>query len=199
VAVVFASLLCAGGICVAMGYLRQLRDRMPSRPNAIRRLALAGGLALFFVAEGSGVSIYKRLAQGVAEQNVYSADAAVAMTWLRQHVRPGEVVANDLAGDAGIWAPYKADVSILLPRSSGGPQFADREAILQNVLNLSTQPGLEAKACALHVNYLFHGAPPAVFDERVFQDRAALEGAPDLQEVFASGDAAVFRINLPCE
>ena len=159
---------------------------------------MACGLVAFFFAEGSGVSIYKRVAQGVAEQNVYTADDAAAMAWLRAHVGPGEVVANDLAGDAGIWAPYKADVQILLPRSAAGSVVDARQPVLDNLLQLNSAPGAENTACALHVNYLFHGAAPRAFDERLFPDRSTLEQAADLQEVFAAGDATVFRIQLPC-
>ena len=197
-AAVFVSLLAASGISAVAGYLGQIRGRLAGHPDAWRRLAMGCALLLFFFAEGSGVSVYKRLVQAIAEQNAYSADDAAAMKWLRGHARPGAVVANDLAGDSGIWAPYKADVSILLPRSAPGPLFEDREPILQNVLNLSDDPGLEEKACALHVDYLFHGAPPAVSDERMFRDRAALDRAPGLEEVFSSGDAAIYRVHLPC-
>jgi hypothetical protein len=154
---------------------------------------------VFFLAEGSGVSIYKRLAQGIAEQNVYTSDAAVAMSWLRQHARPGDVLANDLAGDAGIWAPYKADMPILLPRSPvGGVHQEQREPILENLTAANQNAQLQTEACALHVAYLFHGSAPQVLDERVFPDVQILEQAPGLQEVFTSGEATVFKVNLPC-
>jgi uncharacterized protein DUF6541 len=199
VAVVFASLLCAGGVFVCLQYLLQLRVRLAAHPATWRRLAMACALVAFFFAEGSGVSIYKRVVQGVLEQNVYTADDAAAMAWLHAHVQADEVVANDLAGDAGIWAPYKADVQILLPRSAAGSVVDTREPVLQNLLSLNDAPAAERTACALHVDYLFHGAAPQAFDERLFPDRSALEEAPDLQEVFAAGEAAVFRIQLPCE
>src|SRR5205823_3500816 len=96
VAVIVASVLSAGGVWVCLGYLRRVRERMDPHPDAFRRLAIACALVAFFFAEGSGVSIYKRLASAIAEQNVYFADDAAAMAWLGQHVAPGEVVANDL-------------------------------------------------------------------------------------------------------
>jgi hypothetical protein len=173
--------------------------RWAARPVLWRRVAIACGLVAFFFAEGSGVSIYKRVVQGVLEQNVYTADDAAAMAWLRAHVGPDEVVANDRAGDAGIWAPYKAEVHILLPRSAAGSLVDAREPVLDNLLALNNAPAAESTACALHVDYLFHGAAPQAFDERLFPDRSALENAADLQEVFAAGEAAVFRIHLPCD
>ena len=120
------------------------------------------------------------------------------MTWLRQHVEPGEVVANDRSGDAGIWAPYKANVSILLPRSASGAVVEARQPILEHMSNLSAAPAIGAQVCAMRVDYLFHGSPPAAFDERLLPDRATLEQAPELEEVFSSGDATVFRIHIPC-
>ena len=198
VAVVFASVLTAGGVWACLVRLRTLQLRLAGHPAAWRRLIMACGLVAFFFAEGSGVSIYKRLGQAVADQNVYTADDAAAMAWLHAHVAPGEVVANDLAGDAGIWAPYKADVQILLPRSASGAYFSAREPVLENLLRLNDSPAAESTACALHVDYLFHGAAPQAFDERLFQDTAALEEAPNLREVFVSGDATVFKIQLPC-
>jgi hypothetical protein len=198
VVVVFASLLAAGGIWQAVAYLRHMRAHVSIHPNAWRRLSVACALLLFFFGEGSAVATFKRLSQGVAEQNVYFADEAAAMAWLRQQAQPGDVLANDLAGDAGIWAPYKAGMPILLPRSAPGAVVDERKPILESVLDLDGHPDAAAEACALHVGYLFHGAAPVAFDERMFPDRAALEQAPDLEQVFASGDAAIFRVHLPC-
>lgn len=195
---VFASLLAAGGIWQALAYLRHLRGKLDGHPNAWRRLAVACALMLFFFGEGSGVATFKRLSQGIAEQNVYFADEAAAMAWLREHAQPGDVVANDLAGDAGIWAPYKSGVPVLLPRSAPGGVVDERKPILESVLDLDSHPGAAAEACALHVRYLFHSAAPVAFDERMFPDGTALEQAPDLEQVFTSGDAAVFRIRLAC-
>jgi len=196
--VVFASLLAAGGIWQCVIYLRQVRGKLEGHQNAWRRLAVACALMTFFFAEGSGVATFKRLSQGVVEQSVYFAGEAAAMAWLRQHAQPGDVLANDLAGDAGIWAPYKAGVPILIPRSASGAVVDERRPILDSVLDLNGHPGVAAEACALHVGYLFHGAASVVVDERLFPDRAALDEAPDLEPVFTSGDAAVFRVRLPC-
>jgi hypothetical protein len=121
------------------------------------------------------------------------------MAWLKQNVRPGEMVANDQTIDAGIWAPYKASVPILLPRSAPGALRLDREPVLSHVSDLTATPAAMATACALHLAYVYDGAQPTTADERAFPDRAALERAPNLEQVFSSGQAAVFRIHLPCE
>ena len=90
-------------------------------------------------------------------------------------------------------------MEILLPRSAAGADVESRHAILQNLLGLGGVAEARREACALHVDYLFHGAPPQAFDERLFPDRSVLEQAADLEEVFASGEATVFRIHLPCD
>ena len=198
IAVVLASLLAAGGLSIGLSYLSRLRLRLVARPATFRRVAMACGLVLVFFAEGSAVSVYKRVIQAVAEQNVYGADDGAAMAWLKQNVRPGEMVANDQTIDAGIWAPYKAHVPILLPRSAPGTLRLDREPVLSHVSDLTATPGAMATACALHLAYLYDGAQPTTADERALPDRAALESAPNLEQVFSSGQAAVFRIHLPC-
>ena len=63
------------------------------------------------------------------------------MAWLKHNVEPGQMVANDQTVDAGIWAPYKADVPILLRRSSSGADILDRQPILANVGDLNGAPG----------------------------------------------------------
>ena len=198
VAVVVASVLGAGGICVALTNLEHWRVRLAARPATWRRLAIGCAVLLGFFAEGTAVSIYKRTAESIAEQGAYSADDGVAMRWLKQHAQPGDMLANDQATDAGIWAPYKADIPILLPRSADAADRDARVSILTNVLDLSASPTAEAEACALHVRYLYSGAQPYRYDPHLVPDRAALDGASDLEEVFSAGDAAVFRIRLPC-
>jgi hypothetical protein len=199
IAVVFASILAAGGLSVGLGYLARLRRKLVGRPATFRRLAMACALVLAFFAEGSAVSVYKRVAQAVAEQNVYVADDGAAMAWLKQNVRPGEMVANDQTIDAGIWAPYKAQVPILLPRSAPGTIRLDREPLLAHVDDLTSAPNAMATACALHLAYVYDGAQPTTADERALPERALLETAPSLEQVFSSGQAAVFRVHLLCD
>jgi hypothetical protein len=200
IVVVMGSMLAANGLAFVLTYVTELRSRLVGLPNAWRRGALATVLLVAFFAEGSGVSISKRLAQAVVSQDVYSSDDRAAMGWLKANALPGEMVANDLTSDAGIWAPYKADVAILLPRTASGSDEQLRRPILSNMVDMSVDPGATAAACALHVDYVYHGAlpRPRQLDERLVADLATLQTAPDLEEVFSSGDAAVFRIHLPC-
>ena len=108
------------------------------------------------------------------------------------------MVINDLATDAGIWAPYKAGLPVLLPRSAQGPMFQERGVILAHVLDLNESAGIAARACQLHADYVYQGSRTVPDDVPLALDRAALERAPGLQEVFSSGDAAIYRVHLPC-
>jgi hypothetical protein len=198
VVVPFASLLVGSGLVAATSWLLNLRPKLAAHPNAFRRLAVVGAAVLLFVAEGSAVSIFKTLQQVILEQNVYLSDDRAAMAWLRQHAQPGEMLVNDLASDAGIWAPYKAGVPVLLPRSAPEPLQDERAPILTHVLDLGQSTGTAAVACGLHADYLYRGSRTVPDDARLALDRAALEQAPDLEQVFTSGDTAIFRIRLPC-
>jgi hypothetical protein len=197
IAVIFASLLTAGGLTVGLAALGRLRPRLAAHPNAWRRVAIACALVGIFFVEGSGVSVYKRIVQAVDEQNAFTDDDRAAMAWLRQHAQPGEMLANDSFRDAGTWAPYKAGVPILLPRS-GTPDEPQRQAILEHLLDLPATPAARETACALHVAFVYRGARPMPFDPPLVPDRATLERTPHLQEVFVSGEAAIFRLTTPC-
>jgi hypothetical protein len=199
IAVVFASVLAAGGLLACVQFLVAWRPRLKHRPGVWRRVALACALVAAFLAEGSGVSLYKRLTQSVSELGVYSADDGAAMAWLRHNAPAGDMLVNDNAADGGIWAPYKANMPILLPRSGSGPQSEVRSRILEHVLDLNAAPSAQAAACALHARYLYRGTPPQTFDEHLLPDRAVLERAPALEKVFSSGEVTVFRILLPCD
>jgi hypothetical protein len=197
--IVFASMLVGAGLVRAIEWLRSVRPRLESHPHAWRRLALACGIVLGFLAEGGAVSVYKTLDEVIASQYVLSADDGAALSWLRTNARPGETVVNDLAADAGIWAPYKTPASILLPRSAAGKVVHERAPILANVLDLSTSPNnVRASACAVNARYVYYGAHSVPDDVRQLPERTALERAPALEEVFSSGQAAVFRIHLIC-
>jgi hypothetical protein len=197
IAVLLASLIEAIGVLVGVGYLAAWRARWTHRPHAWRRTALAAAVLVGFFAEGSAVGVYKRLTQSVSEQALYSVDDNAAMAWLRQHARPGEVLANDRAADAGIWAPYKAGVPILLPRS-GASDAALRETILVHLADLDAAPQAQAAACSLRVRYLYEGAVDSPYDESMLPPREQLVSSGDFEEVFRSGPAAIFRIRLPC-
>jgi hypothetical protein len=196
--VLFGSLLVGAGLVAAVRWFWSLRPRLASRPGAWRRLAMVGGALLFFLVEGSMVTIFKTLDAVIAEQNVYSSDDRAAMSWLRANAAPGEIVINDAAADAGIWAPYKAGLAVLMPRSGSGAEVAAREPILNNLLKLDESPGAMASACALRAEYVFAGSRRVAEDATALPERAQLEQAADLQQVFAQGDTAVFRLNLPC-
>jgi hypothetical protein len=199
VAVVFASLLSGYALFGGVELLRHLRRRLATRPQTWRRLAIACAVLAGFFAEGSAVSIYKRLDQAVVE-SVYSNDDRAAMTWLRENARPGEMVVNAAAADAGIWTPYVADVPVLLPRSFEGPDRPAREAIVRQLTDLEAPPAPAsvAEACRLHLAYVLRGARVFGSDESVVPAAGILERAPGLEEAFRSGDAAVFRTRLDC-
>lgn len=198
VAVIFASLLVAAGIARAWGWLLRLRPRLARRPHTWRRLAIGGAIVVAFFAEGSAVSVYKTLSLVIGDWNSYTLDDRAAMAWLRANATPEHVLANNRAQDAGIWAPFKADVAVLLPRTAAGPSVPMRELVATHITDLPSAPALVAEACQLHVDYVYQGARELPWDPPLWPDRATLEQAHDLEEVFRSGDAAVFRLRLPC-
>jgi hypothetical protein len=163
------------------------------------RIPLAAGLSLTgLVLVGCTLGTSRALNSAAAPLGTYSTDDARAMDWLRAHAQPGDVLANDRSGDAGIWAPYKANVGILAPRL-GPPAGADdqrQQLILDHIGQL--QQVTEA-VCALHVRYVYHGARESIWEARQFPPLDELRASPALDEVFASGEAVVFRVKLPCE
>jgi hypothetical protein len=196
--VLFTSLLVGGGVFAVVRWFGRLRARFVGRPATWRRLTIVSAALLLFMAEGSAVSIFKTLDQVISNQNVYSADDRAAMSWLSQHATPGEMVINDMATDAGIWAPYKAGLAILLPRSASGQIESDRWPILSHLVDLSQSSSIAATACALHADYVYQGSRLVPDEKSQLPDRATLERTPGLHEVFSSGDAAVFRVELAC-
>jgi hypothetical protein len=196
--IVFGSLLVGAGLAASIDWLRSLQVRLAAHPHAWRRIAIGCAILLGFFAEGSAVTVYKTIDGVIAQHYVYTADDRAAMAWLRQHAQPGDMVLNDLAIDAGIWAPYKAAVSIVFPRSASGTVVEEREPILANVLDLGSSPKAKAQACVLQVRYVYYGARTFPEQERHLPDRRALQESPILDPVFASGDAAIFRIHDPC-
>jgi hypothetical protein len=129
----------------------------------------------------------------------FSADDAAAMAWMRQNVAPGTLVVNDTFADAGIWAPYKAGVPILVYRSVYDPATAgQRRLVLQDVANLDQNPAAAAAACALNARYVYYGAANAAWQERSFPPLEDLEASPALRLVFRQGNAAVFETVLNC-
>jgi hypothetical protein len=127
----------------------------------------------------------------------FSPDDATAMAWLRQHASTSDVVANDGFADAGIWLPYKAGLRILEYRGFGNAgSAADRQLIQENVAGLDRNRAAAAAACRLNVRYVYRGAQNSAWQERQFPPLEALRASGGLEEVFSSGEAAVFRTRL---
>jgi hypothetical protein len=125
-------------------------------------------------------------------------DDGAAMAWLRANVAPGEVVANDTFADAGIWAPYKAGVDILLYRTASAEDTAAANLIIDNIGHLDTVPAARDEACRRNVRYVYYGAKNTDWQARAFPPLSELQAAPSLETVFSSGEATVFRLRLTC-
>ena len=128
----------------------------------------------------------------------YSANDAAAFAWLAQHVQPRDLLMNDGAADAGIWAPYKASIPIVLPRTKSiAPD--DPEALVRaNLAQLDTREDVRAAACQLGITYAYRGEANSPSEFRQFPSLDELRANPALEQVFSSGDAAVFRTRLNC-
>jgi hypothetical protein len=195
VALAQALLAGAGVVSAAAAVDRWLR-RQTHWPLRARRLVRRGGRLLaitwLVLATWSMLLIVAYPASVVVG---YTDDDAAAMRWLRQNAAPGTLLANDGFADAGIWAPYKAGLPVLIERSMPGAETAARQLVLDNVAHLERVP--EA-VCALHVGYVYYGARSSQWDARRFPPLAELEVSPALAELFRSGDAAVFGVRLRC-
>jgi hypothetical protein len=130
----------------------------------------------------------------------FTNDDDAAMAWLRQHAEPGGVLASDPFADAGIWAPYKAGVPILIYRTVSDPATAaQRDLVLANIGRLEQEPAAAAAACALNVRYVYDGAAKSAWQQvHAFPPLDQLRAAPGLQEVFSQGDTVVFRTRQSC-
>ncbi|MBI4492732.1 MAG: hypothetical protein HY690_08085 [Chloroflexi bacterium] len=200
---ILAALLGGAGLVALARALPGLRQRWPrllglEHPAAWRRTVTACLLLAFFLGEGSAVTVYKTLSFASQLVVTYSADDAAAMAWLRQHAQPGEVLANDGSADAGLWAPYKAGVAVLVPRSIGGPGIDAQRLVLANVAALERVPEARAAACGLGVRYVYRGAAGTAYEPRHFPSLEDLRRSTGLEQVFASGEAAIFRVRLAC-
>jgi hypothetical protein len=124
----------------------------------------------------------------------YTPDDALAMAWLRSTAAPGSVILNDGYADAGIWAPYKAGLPIVLTRSASAEEFSRGTLLIANVVRLDQV----REACAAHVEYVYRGARASAWDARRFPPLSELRASPALEEVFSSGEAVVFTPRLDC-
>jgi hypothetical protein len=124
----------------------------------------------------------------------YTADDALAMDWLHAHAAPGSLILNDGYADAGIWTPYKTGLPIVLTRSASPAELARGNVLIDNVAHLDQVPD----ACGAHIEYVYRGARASAWDARRFPPLTELRASPVLQEVFASGEAVVFRTRSGC-
>jgi len=186
-----------GGARLASGWAtavsRVQGSDMRRRTQRLGRLLVVTWLLLATAA----VTYFLSIPRGLLSS--FSNDDAAAMAWLKVNAEPGAVLANDTFADAGIWAPYKAGIPILVYRSTSDPATsAQRRLVVSNIARLDQVPEAAAAACALGVRYVYYGAKNTAWQVREFPSIDALIASPALEEVFARGDAVVFRLRLAC-
>ena len=125
------------------------------RRRRIARMALLLGIAFAPLSVSLVAQKFILQTNGIV---TYTPDDAAAFAWLRQHAQPGEVVMNDGAADAGIWAAYKTGVSIVLPRSKAVDPRGPESLVRANFSGLDTRPEVREAACRLGVRYVYRGA-----------------------------------------
>ena len=59
-------------------------------------------------------------------------------------------------------------------------------------------PDVAQAACHLRIGYIYRGASNSPSEHRQFPALETLRASPALEEVFASGQAAIFRPRLSC-
>ncbi len=189
----------AGGVAAVT--LWPKRWQSVGQPSLRRQVAI--GVLSSLLVGCYAVLLGLRLSVRAMEHNVYTADDAEAIAWLHENARPGEVLANDQMADAGIWAPFKAGVPVLVTRS--GADSPETRLILDNVHRLEDVPNAAAAACDARVRYVYYGAKSVHVvpgrPERLIRHYppvAALQQSRALREVYRSGPASVFRVELPC-
>jgi hypothetical protein len=85
-------------------------------------------------------------------------------------------------------------------RSVDDPATAgQRQLVLLNIDRLEQNPEAAAAACALNARYVYYGAANTAWQARAFPPIEVMRASGALQEVFGQGQAAVFRIQMPCE
>ncbi len=188
------SVLAAAGAVAVVGWLRRWhaarRDGAARRlmGKAARLLAITWGLlalwALVFTLSITHVVV------GFDEHD------AAAMRWLRANASANALIANDSYADAGIWIPEKAGLQIVWPRAVLDPATElARRAVLANVGQLDR---VRDAVCNLGVDYVYSGARVSDWDGRRFPMLEELRASSALREVFSSGGAAVFSVQVSC-
>jgi hypothetical protein len=180
-----ASLLGGAGLMALVGWASRQRGWLSS-PKALLVPAVLAQVTMALM----GV----RFSAESAYYLTYSRDDEAALSWLAQHIRPDELLVNDGSADAGIWAPYKAGASILLPRVLPVPDRPDRQQILAEIADVQDSPEGVVDACGLGARYIYVGAAGTLYDQRQLPAPATLQQSPALDEVFSQGTAAVFRL-----
>jgi hypothetical protein len=192
------ALLAGGGAALGIGWWNRLLTRVRG-VAAHRRLNRVGrllGITWLVLATWALTNFLSFEAGGDVS---FTSDDAAAMAWMRQNVSSDAVVVNDTFADAGIWAPYKAGVRILVYRGIDDPATSEQRAlVVANVAHLEKEPAPRAVACTFNAGYVYRGAANAAWQVRSFPPLEELRSASALDEVFALGQAAVFRIVLPC-
>jgi hypothetical protein len=183
-----AGLLSGLGLVELTGWVRRLRHR------GARRIGVV--LAIVSI-QLSAVLLATSFAIVAREYVTATADDDRAFGWLHDHVKPGDIIANDGRADAGIWAPYKTGATILSPRVLRVAEPEMRATVAAEVGHLDDDPGARSAACELGVRYVFAGAITATNETRAFPSAAELRQSTALNEVFTSGDAAVFELQCP--
>jgi hypothetical protein len=187
-----------GGVAVSKACVRMHRRWSGTQPHWLRRVRTLAWLLIALAASGSVASLALLLSANTRVYASTSPDDQAAMVWLRAHARPGEVLANDRFADAGIWAPYKAGVPVLLPRL-GADHLDARLLVLDNIGRPVPSPESQTAACALGARYVFHGSRSTAWERRHFPPLPGLEQSQSLEEVFVSGGAVLFKMRLPCD
>jgi hypothetical protein len=190
------ALLAGAGAVWLLGALGRLFGRPgfwgPRVARLSRLLAVTWVLVMLFA-----TTVFMQYPTGLVLG--YGPDDAAAMAWLKANVPPGQAVVNDGYADGGIWAPFKAGVSILLPRwGLSAEEVAARFLIVDTIARLDQEPAAMAAACERDARYVYRGSRASEWDARRFPSLAELRASPSLEEVYSSGEAVVFRTRLRC-
>jgi hypothetical protein len=185
IAAICASLLGGSGLLAVAGWASRQRRGLSS-PRALLVPAVLAQVTMALM----GV----RFSAEFAYYLTYSRDDEAALSWLAQHIRSDELLVNDGSADAGIWAPYKAGASILLPRVLPVPDAPRRQQVLGEIADVQNSPEGLVDACGLGARYIYVGAAGTLYDQRQLPAPATLQQSPALDEVFSHGAAAVFRL-----
>ncbi|MDQ1435359.1 MAG: hypothetical protein QOF59_2175 [Actinomycetota bacterium] len=126
-------------------------------------------------------------------------DSKAAFAFLRQRIKPGEVVVNDINADGSLWMYALADLRPLFavhPISSDRAALADWDArtyLVKHIDDLDADPRAEALRTRYHAGWVY-------FDDKLFDlfhhtmQLDALKHDPRLHLAFERGTVHVFRI-----